>query len=163
MNKIVVIDDERPVLLTLEALLKRHGYAVQLAGTASAGLAAIEKSEPDLVLQDLGLPDAPGLETLGTIRRRHPEIVVIIITAQDSLSNAIESIKLGAFHFISKPYAPEELLNVMRRALEQRELVKDREELRAKTAELSRRLEEAQQQLAPVFTSRRMREINELV
>ena len=163
MNKIVVIDDERPVLLTLEALLKRHGFAVQLAGTASAGLGLIEKFRPDLVLQDLGLPDAPGLETLGKIKQRHPDVMVIIITAQDSLSNAIESIKLGAFHFISKPYAPEELLNVMRRALEQRELVKDREHLMAKTAELSRQLEEAQQQLAPVATSRRMREITELV
>jgi DNA-binding NtrC family response regulator len=163
MNKIVVIDDERPVLLTLEALLKRHGFSVQLAGTASMGLGLIERFRPDLVLQDLGLPDAPGLETLGRIKQRHPDVVVIIITAQDSLSNAIESIKLGAFHFISKPYAPEELLNVVRRALEQRELVKDREKLMAKTAELSRQLEEAQQQLAPVFTSRRMREINELV
>jgi len=163
MNKIVVIDDERPVLLTLEALLTRHGYTVHTAGTAGAGLALIEKSHPDLVLQDLGLPDAPGLETLGRIKQRHPESVVIIITAQDSLSNAIESIKLGAFHFISKPYAPEELLNVVKRALEQRDLVKDREQLIAKTAELSRQLEQVQQQLAPVFTSRRMREINELV
>jgi DNA-binding NtrC family response regulator len=163
MNKIVVIDDERPVLLTLEALLKRHGFSVQMAGTASAGLGMIEKFRPELVLQDLGLPDAPGLETLGKIKQRHPDTVVIIITAQDSLSNAIESIKLGAFHFISKPYAPEELLNVVRRGLEQRELVKDREQLMAKTKELSRKLEEAQQQLAPVFTSRRMREITELV
>jgi DNA-binding NtrC family response regulator len=163
MNKIVVIDDERPVLLTLEALLKRHGYSVQLAGTASAGLSLIEKFHPELVLQDLGLPDASGLETLGKIKQKHPDVVVIIITAQDSLSNAIESIKLGAFHFISKPYAPEELLNVVRRALEQRELKRDRAELMAKTRELSRQLEEAQQQLAPVFTSRRMREINELV
>jgi DNA-binding NtrC family response regulator len=163
MNNIVVIDDERPVLLTLDALLKRNGYAVQLAGTASAGLGLIEKTKPELVLLDLGLPDAPGLETLGTIKQRHHDVLVIIITAQDSLSNAIESIKLGAFHFISKPYAPEELLNVIKRALEQRELVKDREQLIARTAELSRKLEEAQQQLAPVFTSRRMREINELV
>jgi DNA-binding NtrC family response regulator len=163
MNNILVIDDERPVLLTLEALLKRHGYSVQTASTATAGLASIDRYHPDLILQDLGLPDAPGLETLGNIKTRHPGVVVIIITAQDSLSNAIESIKLGAFHFISKPYAPEELLNVVKRALEQRELVKDREELRAKTAELSRQLEEAQQQLAPVFTSRRMREINDLV
>ena len=163
MNKIVVIDDERPVLLTLEALLKRHGYSVQMAGTAGAGLGLIEKFHPELVLQDLGLPDAPGLETLGKIKQSYPEVVVVILTAQDSLSNAIESIKLGAFHFISKPYAPEELLNVVKRGLEQQELVKDREELMAKTAELSRQLEEAQLQLAPVTTSRRMREISELV
>jgi DNA-binding NtrC family response regulator len=82
MNKIVVIDDERPVLLTLEALLKRNGYAVQLAGTASSGLGLIEKTGPDLVLLDLGLPDAPGLDTLGTIKQRHPDVIVIIITAQ---------------------------------------------------------------------------------
>ena len=72
MNKIVVIDDERPMLLTLEALLKRHGFAVQTAGTASAGLGMIEKSHPDLVLLDLGLPDAPGLETLGKIKQSAP-------------------------------------------------------------------------------------------
>ncbi|MGA3169486.1 MAG: sigma-54 dependent transcriptional regulator [Chthoniobacteraceae bacterium] len=163
MKKIVVIDDERPVLLTLEALLTRHGYAVQLAATASAGLGLIEKTNPEVVLQDLGLPDAPGLETLGKIKQDHPETTVIIITAQDSLSNAIESIKLGAFHFISKPYAPEELLNVIHRALEQRELTRDRDQLKAQTVELARKLEEAQQQLAPVITSRRMREIHELV
>src|ERR1700679_1027078 len=57
----------------------------------------------------------------------------------------------------------EELLNVVKRALEQRELVKDRDKLKARTEELSRQLEEAQQQLAPVFTSQRMREINDLV
>ncbi len=74
-----------------------------------------------------------GWKRSAKIKQRHPDVMVIIITAQDSLSNAIESIKLGAFHFISKPYAPEELLNVMRRALEQRELVKDREQLMAKT------------------------------
>jgi DNA-binding NtrC family response regulator len=163
MNKVLVIDDEKPVLLTLEALLKRHGYDVQLAATAASGLALIEKFRPDVVLQDLGLPDAPGLDTLGKIKQGHPEIVAIVLTAQDSLSNAIESIKLGAFHFISKPYAPEELLNVVKRSLEQRELVKDRDKLKARTEELSRQLEEAQQQLAPVFTSRRMQEINDLV
>jgi DNA-binding NtrC family response regulator len=162
MNKIVVIDDERPVLMTLDALLKRHGYNVQMAPTASAGLALIEKFQPELVLQDLGLPDASGLDTLGNIKQRHPDVFVIIITAQDSLSNAIESIKLGAFHFISKPYAPEELLNVIKRALEQRDLLHTRDRLIARTEELSRKLEEVQQQLAPVFTSRRMREINEL-
>src|SRR5438067_287267 len=163
MKKIVVIDDERPVLMTLEALLKRNGYDVLLAHTAAAGLSAIEKNRPDLVLQDLGLPDANGLETLGRIKQQHPEVVVINLSAQDSLSNAIESIKLGAFHFLSKPYAPEELLNVMTRALEQRELAREADTLRKKTEQLSRRLEEAEQQLSPVGTSRRMREIQELV
>src|SRR5438067_5147615 len=163
MKKIVVIDDERPVLMTLEALLKRNGYDVHLSHTAAAELSAIEKNRPDVVLQDLGLPDADGLETLGQIKQEHPEVVVIILSAQDSLSNAIESIKLGAFHFLSKPYAPEELLNVIERALEQRALVRETANLRAEKEQLSRRLEEAEQQLAPVLTSRSMRDISELV
>lgn len=163
MKKIIVVDDERPVLMTLEALLKRHAYEVGLASTAAAGFALIEKTRPDLVLLDLGLPDADGLETLGRLKQQYPRTQAIILTAQDSLNNAIESIKLGAFHFISKPYAPEELLNVVSRALHQRELEQEAESLRAKTEQLSRRLEEVEQQLAPVFTSRRMREIDELV
>src|SRR5438874_487816 len=136
MKKIVVIDDERPVLMTLEALLKRSGYEVHLASTAAAGLAAIAKIIPDLVLLDLGLPDAEGLGTLGRIKEARAEVPVIILTANDSLANAIDSIKLGAFHFISKPYAPEELLNVVERALEQRALVRETENLRAEKEQL---------------------------
>ncbi len=163
MRKIVVIDDERPVLMTLDALLKRKGFEVHLAPTAAAGLATIAKVQPDLVLQDLGLPDADGLETLAKLKQANPKLVVVILSAHDSLNNAIESIKLGAFHFISKPYAPEELLNVVSRALEQCELVRETENLRAEKAVLSRRLEEVEQQLAPVFASRSMREIEVLI
>ncbi len=63
-HKIVVVDDERPVLLTLEALLTRHGYEPQLTHTATAGAALVRKSKPDLVLLDLGLPDADRLDVL---------------------------------------------------------------------------------------------------
>jgi DNA-binding NtrC family response regulator len=161
--KIVVIDDERPVLMTVEALLTRRGYQVHAAANAAAGLAVIQKERPDLVLLDINLPDANGLDTLAELRSSHPEIQVIILTAQDSLNNAIESIKLGAFHFISKPYATEELLSLIGRALEQRELVQVTRDLRVQTEQLSRRLEQAEQQLAPITKSRRMREIVELL
>ncbi len=163
LKSVVVIDDERPILLTLEALLKRHDYQVQVASTAAAGLALIAKTGPEVVLLDLGLPDADGLQTLAEIRQKYPQTHVIILTAQDSLSNAIESIKLGAFHFVSKPYAPEELLSLISRVVEQRELVRETETLRAETAQLSRRLQKAEEALAPVFNSRRMREIRDLI
>jgi DNA-binding NtrC family response regulator len=160
---IVVIDDERSILMTLEALLQRHGYNVKTAPTAGAGMAIVERGNPELVLLDLGLPDADGLETLATIRQNFPAVSVIILTAQDSLNNAVESIKLGAFHFISKPYVPEELLSLIGRALEQHELMRETENLRAQKENLSRRLQEVEQQLAPVYKSRKMKEINELV
>ncbi len=61
------------------------------------------------------------------IKREHPETQVIILTAHDSLNNAIESIKRGAYHFISKPYAPEELLSLVEKALEKRSLLRETE------------------------------------
>ena len=162
-TQVVVIDDERPVLLTLEGLLQRHGYGVQLATTGAAGMKLVEKVAPDIVLLDLGLPDASGLDLLGRIRAEHPKTQVLVLSAQDSLSNAIESIKLGAFHFISKPYAPEELLGLMTRATEQRQLTREAEQLREEKKVLANRLQRAEEQLTPVIKSRRMQEINELV
>ncbi len=162
-RRVVVVDDERSILLTLENLLRKNGYEPQMTGTASAGLAAIHKTPPDLVLLDLGLPDGDGLDVLRTIRRELPQTQVIILTANDSLSNAIASIKEGAFHFISKPYAPEELLGLMGRALEQQQLVAETAVLREEKRKLSAALEKAERQLAPVVKSRSMQEIHDLL
>ena len=162
-KKILIVDDERPILLTLEALLGRHGYEPQTAATAAYGLRMLKESAPALVLLDLQLPDGEGLEMLDQIKREQSETQVIILTAHDSLNNAIESIKRGAFHFISKPYAPEELLSLVEKALEKRSLLRETEQLRAKTQQLEKRLEIAETRLAPVFKSKAMQEINELI
>ena len=162
-RRILIIDDERPILLTLEALLGRHGYQPETAATAAYGLKLLKSSSPALVLLDLQLPDADGLQMLDQIKREHPAIQVIILTAHDSLNNAIESIKRGAYHFISKPYAPEELLSLVEKALEKQLLLKETEELRQKTQQLEKRLEIAETKLAPVFQSKVMQEIHELI
>ena len=162
-RKILIIDDERPILLTLEALLGRHGYQPETAATAALGLRGLQNNSPAVVLLDLQLPDAEGLELLDQIKREHPETQVIILTAHDSLSNAIESIKRGAYHFISKPYAPEELLSLIEKALEKQSLVRETEALRARTQQLEKRLEIAETKLAPVFKSKAMQEIHELI
>ena len=99
---------------------------------AAAGLKICRANAPPLVLLDLQLPDAEGLQTLDQIKSEHPETQVIILTAHDSLNNAIESIKRGAYHFISKPYAPEELLSLVEKALEKQSLLRETEELRQK-------------------------------
>src|SRR6188768_824413 len=102
-HRVLIIDDERPVLMTVEALLRRHGYQVDAAATALQGLKLLKSNSPSLVLLDLQLPDAHGLEMLDQIKTELPKAQVIILTAHDSLHNAIESIKRGAYHFISKP------------------------------------------------------------
>ena len=162
-RRILIIDDERPILLTLEALLGRHGYHADVAATAAAGMRTLESKLPALVLLDLQLPDAEGLQMLDQIKRKHPEMQVIILTAHDSLNNAIESIKRGAYHFISKPYAPEELLSLVDKALEKQSLLRETEELRQTTKQLKKRLEQAETRLAPVFKSKVMQQIEELI
>src|SRR6266853_2566689 len=149
-HRVLIIDDERPVLMTVEALLKRHGYHVDAAATASQGLKLLKSNSPSLVLLDL-------------IKTELPKAQVIILTAHDSLHNAIESIKRGAYHFISKPYAPEELLSLVEKALEKQSLVQEAEELREKTQQLEKRLEIAETRLTPIFKSKVMQEIEELI
>src|SRR6266404_9722042 len=162
-RRILIIDDERPILLTLEALLRRHAYQVDTAPTASQGLKLLKTKSPSLVLLDLQLPDAEGLQTLDSIKTDSPEMPVIILTAHDTLHNAIESIKRGAYHFISKPYAPEELLSLIEKALEKQSLLRETEKLRQKTEQLEKRLEIAETRLTPVFKSKSMQEIDELI
>src|SRR5436305_4822137 len=162
-HRILIIDDERPILITLEALLQRHGYQVDIAPTASQGLKLLKTKSPSLVLLDLQLPDAEGLQTLDSIKIDSPEMPVIILTAHDSLHNAIESIKRGAYHFISRPYAREELLSLVEKALETKFLLREAEELREKTERLEKRLEIAEARPAPIFKSKQMQEIEELI
>src|SRR6476469_1606188 len=162
-GRILIIDDERTILLTLEALLSRHGYQADTAANASYGLRRLKETSPAVVLLDLQLPDAEGLEMLGQIKTEHPDTQVIILTAHDSLNNAIESIKRGAYHFISKPYAPEELLSPIEKALEKQSLLRETIQLRKKTEQLEKRLEIAETKLAPVFKSKALQEIDELI
>ncbi len=161
-RRILIIDDQRPILMTLEALLKRHDYEVDTAPTWSQGLKLLSSKSPALLLLDLQLPDAEGLEVLDQIKTEFPGTQVIILTAHDSLRNAIESIKRGAYHFISKPYAPEELLSLIEKALEKQFLLRETEELREKTEQLKKRLEIAETRATPIFKSKPMQQIDEL-
>jgi DNA-binding NtrC family response regulator len=162
-HRIVVIDDERIIQATLTSVLQRNGFVVECAPNAAQGERKIAESLPHLVLLDLGLPDADGLEVLQRIKAAHPALPVMILTAHDSLANAIEAIKLGAYHFLPKPYAVEELISLCRRALEQQELVEQTVALKREKEQLQVKLRAAEEQLAPVAISRRMREVEQLL
>ena len=134
-RRILIIDDERPILMTLEALLSRHGYQPETAATASYGLRRLQrKSAGGCPARSATSRTRTAWKCSDQIKREHPETQVIILTAHDSLNNAIESIKRGAYHFISKPYAPEELLSLIEKALEKQSLLRETEELREKDA-----------------------------
>src|SRR5574340_965351 len=120
--QILVIDDDKVMRDACYQILSRQGYQVEMAPNARQGLALLEKISFDAVLLDLVMPDMDGLETLKKIRAIDPESEVIIITGYGTIQSAVETIKAGAFHFLSKPFVPEDLRNLVNRALEKRRL-----------------------------------------
>ena len=120
--KILVVDDETAILDTLKILLKREGYAVTTACTGKEALVLLEEDPPDMVLTDIRMPGLTGLDVLNRAREVDPEAVVILMTAQASLQTAMEAVNAGAYHYLQKPFANEELLGLLRRAAETREL-----------------------------------------
>ena len=117
---ILVIDDDKVMRDACQQILTRQGYRVELAASARQGLALLEKVSFDAILLDLVMPDLDGLEALKKIRAIDPESEVIIITGYGTIQSAVESIKAGAFHFLSKPFTPDDLRHLVSRALEKR-------------------------------------------
>jgi two-component system response regulator HydG len=119
---ILVIDDDKAMRDACFQILSRQGYRVELAASAKQGLILLERLSFDTILLDLVMPDMDGLETLKKIKALDPEIQVVIITGYGTIQSAVESIKAGAFHFLSKPFVPDDLRNLVSRALEKRRL-----------------------------------------
>ncbi len=128
---ILIIDDEEVLQDVLTSLLRKEGYSTISAVNAEEGLAHLGKDEIDLVLLDLMLPDVPGLEVLKRIRAADPDQVVVVITAYSSIEGAIDAMRLGAFHYIPKPFKNEEVLLTVRKGLEQRRLTAENRALKA--------------------------------
>ena len=120
--RILIIDDEPVLQDVLATLLRREGFQVVQATTGAEGLRLAEEGETDLALLDLMLPDRPGLEVLKELKRRDPEVVVVVITAYSSVESAIAAMREGAFHYIPKPFKNQEVILTVRKGLEQRRL-----------------------------------------
>jgi two-component system response regulator PilR (NtrC family) len=127
---ILIIDDEEIIREALEALLVVEGYAVLTAATGGQGLDVIGERAVDAVLLDLMLPDKNGLEVLEEIRRIDEELPVIMITAFGTIEGAVAATKQGAFYYLTKPFKNDDVLAVVRNALERRRLVLENRELR---------------------------------
>jgi DNA-binding NtrC family response regulator len=120
--KILVVDDETAILETLEILFRGEGYEVAIADSGPKALAALEDEKPDIVLTDIRMPGAGGLDVLAEARASDPELPVILMTAQASLQTAVRAVNEGAYYYLQKPFANEELLAICKRACEAREL-----------------------------------------
>ena len=128
--RILIIDDEKSIRDIFALLLEEKGYDVRSAASGEEGLAAAAGFRPDVVLLDMNLPDASGLDVLTEIRARLAKSRIIIITAYGTIKNAVEATKLGAYAYLEKPIDNEELLLMIERALEVKQLEAEVEELR---------------------------------
>jgi two-component system response regulator AtoC len=133
--RILVIDDEPILRNSLEIALKSSDYEVITAQSGEEGLDLFQKESPDLILLDHWLPGINGDEVLRLIRESDTEIPVIIMTAQGSIELAVNSMKMGAFDFLVKPFDLEQLEILVQRALDRIRLKKEVEWLRAQYRE----------------------------
>jgi DNA-binding NtrC family response regulator len=129
-GRILIVDDEEKIRNILAAILRDTGYTVE---TAKDGIEAVGKSSafsPDLLIVDLQMPRMDGMETIATVRGRLPHVVSIILTAHGSIQSAVQAIKQGVYDYITKPFDNEQMLLIVKRALEVHRLAAEVDELK---------------------------------
>jgi len=132
---ILVVDDEEVLQDVLTALIRKEGHRTFSARTGEEALTILGREEIDLVVLDLMLPGMSGQEVLRQVRKEDPDQVVVVITAYSSIEGAIEAMRIGAFHYIPKPFKNEEVLLTIEKGLEQRRLAKENRALKQRLRE----------------------------
>ena len=122
METILVVDDEEFLRNEIARILGEEGYAVRAVETGRAALELVAREGMDLVLLDLNLPDIHGIEVLREVKSRDPELLVIVVTGYGSVESAVESLKLGAYDYIKKPFKADAIKLIVRLALETQRL-----------------------------------------
>ncbi len=129
-ERILVVDDEEVMRDVLQTLLDQAGYQVALAENGPQGLSLARRQPFDAAIVDVMLPEMGGLEVLEELKKVDAELAVLMITAFASVETAITAMKKGAFDYIAKPFKHEEVLHILRNALNQRRLLDENRELR---------------------------------
>jgi DNA-binding NtrC family response regulator len=132
---VLVVEDKSAMQQMLSATLAGEGYEVDVAPNGKDAIQKAKNKRYDLVLTDLKLPGADGLEVLSEVKEIDPEISVIVMTAYGTVETAVEAMKVGAFDFITKPFDTDRLSLLIKRALENRRLVAENTLLREELAQ----------------------------
>jgi PAS domain S-box-containing protein len=127
---ILVVDDEKIMREGAERILTREGWKTTIAENGERGLELIKNNEFHILLLDLMMPGVSGMEVLKVVRENHPNLLVIVITGYATIENAVDAMKSGAYDFIPKPFTPDQLRIVVRRALDKLSLEREAERLR---------------------------------
>jgi DNA-binding NtrC family response regulator len=154
--RILVVDDEPMMSDSLRQHLTEEGYTVDVSSSGTAAIDLFDGGAYHLVICDLQLPDMDGLELLRHMKDARPTTEVIVVTGYGSVQTAVEAIKAGAFYFVEKPFDFEELLPLVEKALERRELM-------AETANMRRQLSTRAEYFNIIGSSKQMQTIYETI
>src|SRR5215204_271876 len=130
---VLIVDDEQNMRVSLQTVLTDEGYAAKAVESAEQALTALERDKFLLVISDAHLTGISGYELLAQLRRKWPELPVLMITAYATPKLAVEAIKAGAIDYLSKPFEPEELFHAVARCAERFKLIKENDRLRRQT------------------------------
>lgn len=132
MGDILITDDERDIRELISDILRDEGYSTRLASNSDECMAAIEDDVPALMVLDIWLKDSnmDGIDILSAVKRSHPEVPIVIISGHGNIEIAVAAIKQGAYDFIEKPFNIDQLLVVIRRAMEISRLRRENTELK---------------------------------
>jgi len=130
METILIVDDDEDFRFNLSAILRGAGYEVRTASNGRQAIKEVARCAPSIALLDFRLPDMDGMKVLEGIRKIDQDLLAIMVTAYSDIKSAVRAMKMGAFDYIAKPFDDEELILIIRKALETRSLSKEVERLR---------------------------------
>ncbi|HHS13175.1 MAG TPA: sigma-54-dependent Fis family transcriptional regulator [bacterium] len=130
-KRILILDDEEMIRDLLHETFQKKGFFVETAMNGKEALDKVEKNTYDLVVTDLRLPDISGMDVLTRVKKKHPEIGIIMITAYGSIKNAVKAMKQGAFDYIAKPFNLDEMEVVVEKYFKYKDLVDENRYLRS--------------------------------
>ncbi|MEI8258113.1 MAG: sigma-54 dependent transcriptional regulator, partial [Deltaproteobacteria bacterium] len=131
MARVLLVDDEENVRLALRVYLRKQGYDADTAANVDEAQRSLDAHAYDYVVTDVRMPGRSGLDLLALIRAKHAGTTVVVMSAYGSVDQALEAIKAGAYDYVAKPFKPEELVLVLRKAEEREVLKREVRELRA--------------------------------
>jgi two-component system response regulator AtoC len=139
IEKILIVDDEMIIRNFLAETLKRRQFDVTTAENGQRAFALLKDNTYDLVITDMKMPDTTGIEVLKRVKSASPDTIVIVITAYASIETAVEAMKLGAFHYLIKPFSPDTIEAVIEKAREHQSLLVENQFLRDEVANKNNR------------------------
>ncbi|MDW7679173.1 MAG: response regulator [bacterium] len=151
VKNILVVDDDDVIRLSCELTLKAEGMVVDSAENGRVGVEMLKKKKYDLILLDLMMPEMQGTEFLDFVSSYDESIIVIVITGFATIESAVETLKKGAYDYLPKPFTPEELRKVVRKGLERRKLLLEREQFQHEREENLERIAAEQSRLSTII------------